>query len=248
VREGGLPEFDVVILAGGRGERLGGADKPGLVVGSGSMAATVTEAAVAAGARRVILVGPGRPDVTSSLTVTPRLTVTREDPPGAGPVPALRAGLAEVRAPWAAVLAADLPFLRGDDLRALLSAAVASGGAAVADASGAVQWLAGCWPAEPLREALAAYQGGSLRGLLGPLRPFLVRAAGPPGGPSPWLDCDTPADLAAARAWLASDGAHGETRSGTRRRRAAAETPSASSDPASPDPASPDSAGSEADR
>jgi molybdopterin-guanine dinucleotide biosynthesis protein A len=145
----------------------------------------------------VILVGPGRPEVPAGLIVT------REDPPGAGPVPALRAGLAAVRAPWAAVLAADLPFLRGDHLRALVAAAVNSGCAVAADESGAAQWLAGCWPAEALRQALAGYQGSSLRGLLGPLRPFLVRDAGPADGPSPWLDCDTPADLAAARAWLA---------------------------------------------
>ncbi len=53
-----------------------------------------------------------------------------------------------------------------------------------------------------LRNAAASYQGTSLRGLLGPLSPVLVRPAVPPGQPPPWLDCDTPEDLAAARAWL----------------------------------------------
>jgi molybdenum cofactor guanylyltransferase len=131
--------------------------------------------------------------------------VTREDPPGAGPVPALRAGLAEVGAPWVAVLAADLPFVRGDQLRRLLAAACgSSAGAVIADESGAAQWLAGCWRTNRLGAALAAYQGSSLRGLLDPLRPVLIRDAGPGDGPPPWLDCDTPDELAAARAWLAA--------------------------------------------
>jgi molybdopterin-guanine dinucleotide biosynthesis protein A len=199
------PEFDAVILAGGRGARLGGADKPGLVVGAATMAATVAAAAVAAGARRVILVGPDRPDVAA---VAGRLVMAREDPPGAGPVPALRAGLAQAAAPWVAVLAADLPFLTADRLRALLAAAAAgaAAGAVVADAAGTEQWLAGCWPTGRLAAALAGYQGRSLHGLLRPLRPALMADPGPAGGPSPWLDCDTPAELAAARAWRAAPG------------------------------------------
>jgi molybdopterin-guanine dinucleotide biosynthesis protein A len=260
------PEFDVIILAGGRGARLGGADKPGLVVGPATMAATAARAAVAAGAHRIILVGPDRPEVTAATTATDRpgppaapdvagaaagpaqampgpagganaagvadttadpgaagdpgdgggrarLIVTREDPPGAGPVPALRAGLAAAAAPWVAVLAADLPFLRGAQLRSLLAATQGGpagddpAGAVVADESGAEQWLAGCWRTGLLRAALAAYQGSSLRGLLGPLRPVLVRDDGPGDGPPPWLDCDTPAELAAARAWLAAPAA-----------------------------------------
>ena len=70
--------------------------------------------------------------------------------------------------------------------------------------SGAEQWLAGCWRTDRLGAALAAYRGSSLRGLLAPLRPALIRDAGPADGPPPWLDCDTPAELAAARAWLAA--------------------------------------------
>ena len=206
-------EFDAIILAGGRGTRLGGADKPGLVVGTATMAATVVAAAVAAGARQVILVGPDRPDAAAAAGPGPAgsaagagpLIRVREDPPGAGPVPALRAGLARASAPWVAVLAADLPFLRGDRLGALVAAARGGGpaGAVIADASGAPQWLAGCWRAGALTRALAGYQGSSLRGLLAPLRPALVQDPGPAGRPWPWLDCDTPAELAAARAWLA---------------------------------------------
>ncbi len=209
------PEFGAIILAGGRATRLGRADKPGLIVGDAPMAATVTAAVVQAGARQVVLVGPERPELAASLIgrlpagfaacrgLPAGLTVTREDPPGSGPVPALRAGLALTGTPWVAVLAADLPFLHGEAVAELVRAAAAGGqaGAVVADADGALQWLAGCWRTEPLRAALDGYPGASLRGLLGPLRPVVVSSAGPAGRPSAWLDCDTPADLAAARAW-----------------------------------------------
>lgn len=194
------PEFDAIILAGGRAERLGGADKPGLLVGDRSMAAAVAMAAVAAGARRVIMVGPDRPDL-AGIEPPDGLVRAREEPPGAGPVPALRAGLGQARAPWVAVLAADLPFLRASHLRAILDAAGAARGALLADDTGRAQWLTGCWPAAGLRAALGRYAGTSLRGLLGPLDPVLVRWRPPAGEPPPWLDCDTPEALAAARAW-----------------------------------------------
>jgi molybdopterin-guanine dinucleotide biosynthesis protein A len=197
-----------VILAGGRGTRLGGADKPGLTVGSSTMAASVASAAVTAGAGQVILVGPPRADLAMICAPLPAgLTVVREEPPGAGPVPALRAGLTRVRSPWVALLAADLPFLRGADVSSLLAAAIGGTGvgAVLADADGTPQWLAGCWPTAGLRAVLPEYRGSSLRGLLGPLRPALIGpAATRSREPPPWLDCDTPAELAAARRWRAS--------------------------------------------
>jgi hypothetical protein len=39
-----------------------------------------------------------------------------------------------------------------------------------------------------------------LRKVLAPLSPRRLRPAVEPGQPPPWLDCDTPADLARARA------------------------------------------------
>src|SRR4051812_25801730 len=95
--------YDAVVLAGGGARRLNGADKPGVVVGGRPLVSWV--AAAVADATRLVVVGPPRPELRGAVTV-------REDPPGAGPIPALRAGLARVRAPWTAVLAADLPFLR----------------------------------------------------------------------------------------------------------------------------------------
>jgi molybdenum cofactor guanylyltransferase len=149
--------------------------------------------AAGAGAERVIVVGPERAGLDGVIFV-------REEPPGSGPVPALRRGLAEVSEPLVAVLAADLPFFREEDLALLLRAAAeGTAGAVLVDDTDWPQWLAGCWRTEALRSALGAYTGQSLRGLFGPLEPVLVRAERAPGEPPPWLDCDTPADVEFAR-------------------------------------------------
>jgi molybdenum cofactor guanylyltransferase len=194
----------MIVLAGGRAARLGGADKPGLRVGDRTLLESVVTAGTQAGARPVIVVGPDRP----GLAGAPRFV--REEPPGAGPVPALRRGLAELgQAPWVAVLAADLPFLRAAHLAALLNAAAGGDGAVLVDDTGREQWLAGCWRADALRRAADGYTGASLHGLLAPLRPAHLTLEPGPGEPPPWLDCDTDADLRGARDWYARAGRQG---------------------------------------
>jgi molybdopterin-guanine dinucleotide biosynthesis protein A len=106
-----------VVLAGGQASRLGGADKPGLVVGTRSLLAAVVSAAVEAGAGHVVV------GLAAAAGPSGQLDFVREDPPGSGPVAALRAGLAAISAPAVAVLAADMPFLAARHLRALLEAA-----------------------------------------------------------------------------------------------------------------------------
>ena len=180
--------MDAVILAGGAGRRLGGADKPSLVVGGVPLLDRVLHAV--AGCAAVVVVGPPR------LTVRPVLCV-REDPPGGGPVAALAAGLPHVSAPTVAVLAADLPFLTRDVLE-LLEASIgpADDGAVLVDGDGRDQLLAGVWRTGALRTVVqdaGAPQGLALRRVLAPLR--TVRVAVPAGVPEPWQDCDTPEDL-----------------------------------------------------
>ncbi len=137
---------------------------------------------------------------------------TCEEPPGAGPVPALRAGLAQVREPWIFLLAADLPFLTGAPLRTLHAAAQnADAGALLTDAEGRRQWLVSCWRSGRIQAALDEYGGASLGGLLGPLHPAEVAISTEPGRPPPWLDCDTSDDLTAAMAY-----ANPDRREGTR--------------------------------
>ncbi|MFD6950111.1 molybdenum cofactor guanylyltransferase [Nocardiopsis sp. TSRI0078] len=202
---------------------MGGADKPGLAVagrtllervtdavrahnagadpprGAGSAAAAGPEgtgggrgeAGEGAGGGRIIVVGPRRE--------SPRALYVREDPPGSGPVPALRAGLAHVRAPWFALLAADLPHLDTGHLAALTEAPEEGDtGAVFVDSTGHEQWLTGVWRTDAVRSALTGYRGRSLYRLLGPLRPRAVR----PADDLAVSDCDTPDDLARARRLL----------------------------------------------
>ncbi|MEY9212673.1 molybdenum cofactor guanylyltransferase [Thermobifida halotolerans] len=175
--------YDAVVLAGGAARRLGGVDKPGLDVGGRTMLERVAEAV--RDAALLVVVGPPRP--------RPAARYVREDPPGAGPLPALRTGLAEVGSPWFALLAADMPFLDGEAVAALRRAAAVGDGAVLVDAEGRPQWLAGLWRTAAVRAALADYSGRSLRGLLAPLDPAEVLR------PEAARDCDTPEELARAR-------------------------------------------------
>jgi molybdopterin-guanine dinucleotide biosynthesis protein A len=211
-----FPAFDTVILAGGSASRMGGADKPGMAVGATPMLVLVAQAAAAAGTNRLIPVGPMRTGVVRDGLArlaagrTGWLAWVQEEPAGSGPVAGLRRGLAEVTAPWLMLLAADLPFLTAAHVIALqaagrLAAAESSGATGVVslDAAGRPQWLTSWWQAGSLRSALAGYAGDSLRDVLAPLNPATIRLAVTPGAPPPWLDCDTPDDLAIARrAWL----------------------------------------------
>ena len=193
------------MLAGGQARRLGGIDKPGIRLGRPSLVGVVVTAALLAGASRVVVVGPDRPELAGELAGEvgagrqALITFASEHPPGAGPVPALRAGLDHIAAPWLLLLAADLPFLTGPALRDLVEAAGQDGGAVVADPEGQPQWLVSCWRAISVRDALARYTGSSLRGLLAPLPHAELAAIARPGEPPYWLDCDTPEDLAIAR-------------------------------------------------
>ncbi len=215
--------FDAVVLAGGRGTRLGGTDKPALVVGARTLLGSVVSAVTAAGAARVVVVGPERPAALSPGTSGPgsggplpgggtRLSYAREEPPGGGPVAALRCGLGEVSATAVVLAAADLPFLGPAHVTRLLASlpGPAGPGVVLLDASGRPQWLVSSWPTAVLRGALDGYRGSSLRGLLGPLDPVLLPDETAAGEPPPWLDCDTIDDLRRARGWAARAGSEQE--------------------------------------
>ena len=95
---------DVVVLAGGRGERLGGVSKADLELGGRPLLEHVL--AACPDAHRVVLVGTGEP--------RPGLLVTREEPAGSGPAAGIVAGAralgdAGEPAPWVLVLTVDAP-------------------------------------------------------------------------------------------------------------------------------------------
>jgi molybdopterin-guanine dinucleotide biosynthesis protein A len=153
----------------------------------------------AADAERRIVVGPPQPMPADVRRV-------RERPPGGGPVAALRAGLAEVSTDVVALLAGDLPFVTGT-LVAELRARLSGDGVLVVDEGGRDQFLLGVWRTDALRAAVAGADGPtSLRRVLAPLAPDRYRPVIEPGTPPPWTDCDTPADLARARALAARHG------------------------------------------
>lgn len=127
--------WDAIILAGGRGERLGGVSKSDIVVGDISLLDRAL--AAVAGAREVVIVGgPRREGVRWTL----------EDPPGGGPAAGVLAGLAALAdgreaSPWTLVLAVDSPGA-ADAIPGLLAARAADGAWVVENGGRAQQLLA----------------------------------------------------------------------------------------------------------
>lgn len=155
-------DHTAIILAGGRGRRLGGIDKPRVQVGGSSLGELAVEAARLAGCAEIVVVGAIGDDVVASPGDPAnhggerRIRVIREDPPFGGPAAALVAALAEVRTPWVLLLAADLP--RACEAVALVAAASPRGGAdgiRLRDAAGRPQHLLARYRTSALRRASA---------------------------------------------------------------------------------------------
>ncbi|MFF3847315.1 NTP transferase domain-containing protein [Streptomyces sp. NPDC002328] len=190
------PAHDAVVLAGGGARRLGGADKPGVRVGGRALLDRVL--AACADALTTVVVADPRPTARA-------VRWAREDPPGAGPVAALGAGLRHSTAGLVVVLSADLPFLGPDTVRRLLTELTTSGaeGALLTDADGRDQPLVAAYRTAALRRELTAL--GGLAGL--PLRRLtagldLTRVPDPVAS----FDCDTWDDIASARARIREHG------------------------------------------
>ncbi|UFS93246.1 NTP transferase domain-containing protein [Nocardia huaxiensis] len=196
-----MTTVDAIVLAGGRASRMGGVDKPAIVVGGQSM----LDAALAAvaGCARTVVVGPHRPELPAEILQA------QEIPAGAGPVSAIAAGVGvlegcEFPAGLIVVLAADMPFLTAHAVNELLSNARESGSDAVfaADESGRPQYLVGVWRRAALCEALNRLESLVNRPMkaLVPVDTVTVRLAGV-------ADCDTPDDVRHARAAAARSAA-----------------------------------------
>ena len=188
------PAPDVIVLAGGRASRMGGVDKPGLVVGGRSMLET---ALAAAGSGRTVVVGPPRPELAASILQT------REPQPGSGPVAAIAAGVAALGAGITAqvvVLAADMPFLTPAVINELLWQLADFDAVFAADSNGRPQYLIGVWRYEPLAarlRELGTVINQPMKALV-PRHTKMVTLAGVD-------DCDTPGDIDAARSALGPD-------------------------------------------
>jgi molybdopterin-guanine dinucleotide biosynthesis protein A len=183
-----METFGALILAGGKGSRMGGVHKPGVRIGGVPLLDRVL--AATAGAAPRVVVGPAQP-------VAPDVRLVREDPPGGGPVAALAAGLQFIDAvERVAVLAADLPFLTREALAAL--SGFAADGAVLVDAEGRDQYLAGVYRVSALRAAVVGVgdpSGVALRKVVGGLRLERVTLTAGPGAAPPWFDCDDADDV-----------------------------------------------------
>ncbi|MEU2610755.1 NTP transferase domain-containing protein [Micromonospora sp. NPDC007271] len=197
-----MTAYAAIVLSGGAARRMGGVDKPARPVGGRPMLHRVL-AAVADAAPRIV-VGPAGP-------LPEGVRLTREQPPGGGPVAAAAAGLAllDPGTPTVALLAADLPLLTPAalaDLRRALEGS-AAGVACYVDGDGRRQQLCGVWRAGALRAAvdrLAADRGGTVDGasVRGLLAGAVVREVSWSGsGPPPWFDCDTDEDVRRVEEW-----------------------------------------------
>ena len=147
--------WDAVIVAGGRGRRLGGLSKPDLVVGGVTLLERTLIAVTSADA--VVVVGGPR-------AAGARWTV--EDPPGSGPAAGLAAGVTELArertpAPWTMVLAVDMPRVQLA-VPVLLGARGGTDGAWLVDNAGHAQPLLAVYRAAALTSALVSARGHGL--------------------------------------------------------------------------------------
>lgn len=208
------PVHDAIVLAGGRGARMGGVDKAAVVVAGRPLLERVLEATGAA--RQTVVVGP--------VAAPEGVTVTSEDPPGGGPVAGVAAGLAALTAPlapWVLILAVDQPdaaaavspvLAAASEVSAVGTAATTAAdeidGICQVDRTGREQWLLAVYRSDRLLAALAelgTVRHGSVRRLVAGLRLAHVTAGHEHVG-----DIDTWED---ARAWDARLGSAAPTTS-----------------------------------
>ncbi|MEQ6897697.1 NTP transferase domain-containing protein [Microbacterium sp. KR10-403] len=150
--------YGAVLLAGGRASRMGGVDKPRLVVDGVSMLDRAITAMREVGAAPIVVAGPAEAPVTGVEWV-------REDPPFTGPAAAVVAALAATAAApapdpdWTFVLACDLPRVDAA-VRQLVADILLlpsdTEGACLSDETGRPQWLTGVYRTSALRRAAAS--------------------------------------------------------------------------------------------
>lgn len=183
-----------LVLAGGRASRLGGGDKPLLEVGGASILARVIDA-LRPEAAWLAISANGDPARFAGFGVK----VLPDGPfAGEGPLAGLCAGL-----DWAATLGAELVLTAPGDTPFLPAglAARLSPAPAYASRAGVDHPLVALWPvsaAPLLREMLAAPGPRAVAAFA--RRVGARRAEFPARGPDPFINVNTPDDLAAARA------------------------------------------------
>lgn len=184
--------YDGIVLAGGNARRMGGLDKPALMIGGRRLLDIAIDALD--GASQTVVVGPTVPTERG-------VRWAREDPVGGGPVSALAAALPLLRSPLVVVVASDLPFVTAgavDSLVRMMDDAIA---AMAIDHNGRDQPLLACYDRRALATAIPSQpHEKSMRSLLDALgADGAVRRIDLGGEPPVTLDCDTADDLSHAR-------------------------------------------------
>lgn len=179
-------QLAAIVLAGGRGRRLGGVDKAALPVPGGTLLDRVLHAV--AGCEPVVVVGP--PSVTDGR---PGLRRVQEEPAYGGPAAGLLTALATLAddPAYVVVVAVDLPGLTPDTV-ARLRVAATGDGAVLIDEGGRRQPVL-MVRVDRLRAAAPGpevWPGLSLRWLLEPLSLIEVAAVDDEAS-----DVDTSEDL-----------------------------------------------------
>ncbi len=100
-----MADLTAIVLAGGRGSRLGGVDKANLHIGGSTALQRVRAALGGLAAETIVVVNEGGPtDLAGAIVV-------RDPEPHAGVLPALLAALEAASQPTCLLLACDMPFL-----------------------------------------------------------------------------------------------------------------------------------------
>ncbi|MEO5919923.1 MAG: NTP transferase domain-containing protein [Pseudolysinimonas sp.] len=146
-----MPEFDAIIIAGGRATRLGGIDKTALLFDGRTLLQCALDAVRKA--KRISVVGFG-----IDLERAEGISQTEEKPRWGGPAAALGAGVRDLRhsrAELTVVIAADMPRVAG--AVALLLDAIDDDhdGVIAVDSTGRRQHLLGVYRTSALRQAVA---------------------------------------------------------------------------------------------
>ncbi|MCC6177861.1 MAG: molybdenum cofactor guanylyltransferase [Chloroflexi bacterium] len=137
-----------VILAGGRGSRLGGIDKASLEIGGRTVLDHVLDVVAPLSDELLAVVNDTR------LDGSPHLRTVRDPDPHAGVLPALLAALDAARSPLCLLVACDMPFLQPDLLVELIRLGQ-SVDVVMPRIEGQAQPMHAVYRREPCRQAIA---------------------------------------------------------------------------------------------